>query len=369
MATNSNTQFVHVGGTLREVATKWEIEVVINAGIDPTRIIYANPAKQTSHLEYAEDAGVTLMTFDCAEELEKIADKNARLLLRIRVLGRLTDEKMAAKYGCPIEDAAALLRTARDMGRSVVGIAFHVGAIHYSPESFRLAIAESRKVFDVAKKLGMPMSVLDIGGGFPGGVRKRESFEEVCRAVREALDLHFPESSGVSVIAEPGQYMVTAPYTLVAKVVAKRTLQTSIHGALCYRHDIYLNASKENCVPREMYIFLDIGYQPLSPPYDRPRHNLTTLWGATCHPLDVLEDSVPFFEVSLGEWLVIDNVGAYGLVKASGFNGTGFPPVHYITPAEDALRVAHILEASPLTPGYSQPLLAAKKISSSGIAP
>ncbi|KAH7946302.1 hypothetical protein HPB49_022925 [Dermacentor silvarum] len=99
----------------------------------------------------------------------------------------------------------------------------------------------------------------------------------------------------------------------------------------------------------------------MQPPYNRPRKYLTTLWGDTCHPLDMLEDSVPFFEVSVGEWLVIDNVGAYGMVKASGFNGTGFPPVHYITHAEDAPRVARLLEASPLTPGYSQPLQAMKK--------
>ncbi|KAH7950822.1 hypothetical protein HPB52_001948 [Rhipicephalus sanguineus] len=310
-----------------------------------------------------------MMTFDCAEELEKISDKNSRLLLRVKAQGGVIEGKMAAKYGCSSDEAAPLLLTARNLGHSVVGVAFHVGAIHYNPETFAHAIAQAREVFDVAKKFGIEMNVLDIGGGFPGGIRKRESFEEVCRAVRCALDLHFPESSGIRVIAEPGQYMVTAPYTLVAKVVAKRTRQTSIHGILCRHHDVYLNASKENCIPREMYPFLDIGYQPLGPPYDRPRTHLTTLWGATCHPLDVLEESVPFFEVSVDEWLVVDNVGAYGMVKASGFNGTGFPPVHYITSAEDAPRVAHILEASPFSPGYSQPMQAAKETCCSGIDP
>ncbi|XP_049525586.1 ornithine decarboxylase [Dermacentor silvarum] len=241
-----------------DCSNKWEIEVLVNAGIDVTRILYANPAKQTSHLEFAKNVGVTLMTFDCAEELEKISDKKARLLLRIRAQGGSIECKMATKYGCSLEETASLLRTASDLGQSVVGVAFHVGAIHYDPDTFTLAIAQAREVFDIAKELGMEMNVLDIGGGFPGGIRTRDSFEKVCQAVRNALDLHFPESSGISVIAEPGQYMVTAPYTLAAKVVAKRTQQTSIDGTLCYRHDVYLNASKENCIPREMYTFLDI---------------------------------------------------------------------------------------------------------------
>ncbi|XP_065304594.1 ornithine decarboxylase-like [Dermacentor albipictus] len=352
-----------------DCSNKWEIEVLVSAGIDVTRIIYANPAKQTSHLEFAKNVGVTLMTFDCAEELEKISDKKARLLLRIKVQTDALGCKMASKFGCSLEEAASLLHTAISLGLSVIGVAFHAGAINYSPEAFTLGIAQAREVFDIANELGMEMSVLDIGGGFPGGIRKRDSFEKICQAVRDALDLHFPESSGISVIAEPGQYMVTAPYTMAAKVIAKRTRQTSIDGALCYHHDVYLNASKENCVPREMYTFLDISYQPLNPPYNRARKHLTTLWGATCHPLDKLEDCVPFFEVSVGEWLAIDNVGAYGMVNANGFNGTGFPPVHYITDAEDAPRVAHFLEASPLTPGYSQPLQAMKKSSSRGITP
>ncbi|KAL1423059.1 hypothetical protein MTO96_021448 [Rhipicephalus appendiculatus] len=124
---------------------------------------------------------------------------------------------------------------------------------------------------------------------------------------------------------------------------------------------IYANPAKQTS---HLEFAKDVG-----PPYDRPRTHLTTVWGATCHPLDVLEESVPFFEVSVNEWLVVDNVGAYGMVKASGFNGTGFPPVHYITSVEDAPRVAQLLEASPFTPGYSQPMQAARNIGRSGLNP
>lgn len=38
----------------------------------PERIIYANPCKQVSHLLYAAEKGVDLMTFDNEWELHKI---------------------------------------------------------------------------------------------------------------------------------------------------------------------------------------------------------------------------------------------------------------------------------------------------------
>ena len=45
------------------------------------------------------------------------------------------------------------------------------------------------------------MDTLDIGGGFCDG----SAMGDVAAAVNAALDLHFPVSSGVRVIAEPGR--------------------------------------------------------------------------------------------------------------------------------------------------------------------
>ncbi|KAL3223002.1 hypothetical protein MRX96_049880 [Rhipicephalus microplus] len=338
-----------------DCSNKREIQAVLSAGVDSSRIIYANPAKQSSHLDFAESSGVTLMTFDCLEELQKIKDKNARLLLRFSAQAGHHEDRMARKYGCSTLEAEHILRVATDQGHTVVGIAFHIGGRHFSTESYRSAIEKARRLFDIGAQMGIKMTVLDIGGGFVGSTRRRDLFIQVCETVRSALDEHFTSTGGTHVIAEPGQYMVTSSFTLAVKVVAKRTRQTNVDGEFLPYHDVYINDSKQNCIPRENYEGLCIKYHPLSPPLERPCNQITTLWGATCHPMDKFEDHVPFFEVSVGEWLLMDNVGAYGLVKACGFNGTGFPPVHYRTSAEDAARVCSIIEESQLLPGYSQP--------------
>ncbi|XP_052074522.1 ornithine decarboxylase-like [Mytilus californianus] len=57
-----------------DCASKIEIQKILDLGVDPTRIIYANPYKQLSFLRYAADNDVAMMTFDCEDELEKIKE-------------------------------------------------------------------------------------------------------------------------------------------------------------------------------------------------------------------------------------------------------------------------------------------------------
>ncbi len=49
-----------------------EIDKVLKLDVSPSRIIYANPCKQTSFLKHASKRNVDLMTFDNEAELIKI---------------------------------------------------------------------------------------------------------------------------------------------------------------------------------------------------------------------------------------------------------------------------------------------------------
>lgn len=49
-----------------------EIKTILELGVAPERIVYANPCKQISHIKYAARKGVGLMTFDNELELYKV---------------------------------------------------------------------------------------------------------------------------------------------------------------------------------------------------------------------------------------------------------------------------------------------------------
>lgn len=335
-----------------DCSNKREIATMIDMGTTPERILYAQTVKNCSHLDYAENVEVNIMTFDAPEELEKIHHKSARLLLRI-----IGDEvgchyTLNRKFGARTSDAKMLLEKARSLGRNIVGVAFHVGCAYQDPEIFVRTIQQARHVFDLGAQMGFEMTVLDIGGGFPGGLRNKEKFLKACASIRSALDEYFPASSGVKIVAEPGQFFVTSAYTLLLKVVGKRKRTLLLDGELQEHQDVFLSESKRNCITNCIYDFLDVQFKPLNPPYDRPCNLLSTLWGATCSPLDCIAEKQLFFDVKPDEWLVVDNMGAYSIVNACGFNGFGFPRVHYITGSDTAEEVRAILNALPMEAGY-----------------
>lgn len=59
-------------GTSFDCASKAEINKILSLGVNPERIIFANPTKPKSHIRYASIVGVKTMTFDCDIELKKI---------------------------------------------------------------------------------------------------------------------------------------------------------------------------------------------------------------------------------------------------------------------------------------------------------
>jgi hypothetical protein len=55
-----------------------ELEQVLGLGVAPSRIIFANPCKAVSHIQFAARCGVQLLTFDNEEELIKLARYHPR---------------------------------------------------------------------------------------------------------------------------------------------------------------------------------------------------------------------------------------------------------------------------------------------------
>lgn len=68
-----------------DCASKAEIDQVLEMGVEPSRIIYAQPCKTKSYVRFAAEAGVKQMTFDNADELYKVKRffPGAELFLRI----------------------------------------------------------------------------------------------------------------------------------------------------------------------------------------------------------------------------------------------------------------------------------------------
>jgi len=156
---------------VRDISKDLLVATSASSGREPD-IIFANPSKARSHIvEAVSKYNVTMMTFDNADEIRKCASvsRDIQLVMRIVTDDRGSQCRLSSKFGAPRIKWRHLLATAKKCGLEVVGVSFHVGSGCRDASRYELALRDAREIFDVAHRdYGFKMSVLDIGGGFPG---------------------------------------------------------------------------------------------------------------------------------------------------------------------------------------------------------
>lgn len=328
-------------GASFDCASKGEIQKVLNQGVSTSRIIYANPCKQSSFLRYAAKHNVSLMTFDNEAELYKIKDiyPSAKLVIRILPPTNFKVQcELGMKFGCLPSKAENLLLIAKSLDLDVVGVSFHVGSGCEEANAFGVAIQQARDVFDKGLQLGFDMKLLDIGGGFPGQESAPVSFIEIAQVVNMALDKYFPEES-INIIAEPGRYFVASAFTIGVNVIAKRVVTRDKKGE--YGEPMEHSSSSDE--PSVMYYVNDGVYGSFNCLlYDHATVNVSILkenedeiqyessvWGPTCDGLDCIFESRPLPELGVGDWMYFKDMGAYTMASSSTFNGMPAPTKSY----------------------------------------
>ena len=304
-----------------DCASETEIKAIIEITKDPTRIIFANPCKMSSQIRYARANDVDLMTFDCEEELYKIKlyHPYANLVLRIAVDDSKSKCKFNKKFGCKLGQVEELLTIAKTLKLDIVGFSFHVGSGCSSTENFYDAIHECRKATDIANSLKIIINTIDIGGGFPG-IDRNIKFEDIAKRINDAIHDFFGkelENQTIRFIAEPGRYFAEQTHTLVLNVIGKKNIIDEITNEkmiVYYLNDGIYNSF--NC------IIFDHSKPVILPFNERDGKLLKSrLFGPTCDSIDLIADEIMLPELAIGEWIYVENFGAYTISASSGFNG------------------------------------------------
>ncbi|XP_006454865.1 ornithine decarboxylase [Agaricus bisporus var. bisporus H97] len=315
----------------------------IGGGIDPSRIIFANPCKATSFIRAAARTGVDTMTFDNADELYKIAKAHPRAKLVIRIL---TDDSKSLcafgiKFGASLSVVPSLLAKAKELNLDVIGVSFHVGSGCYDPSIYRDAISRARAVFNMGRDVGYAFTLLDVGGGFEDRL-----FETAAQVITTAINEFFPEDErrqkGINLIAEPGRFYVSTAFRLAVNVIARRAPLDGRKAAtpppgeeqpevMYYINDGVYGAF--NCIlfdhqtPQPHVLTLQGNtYTSSSPSHQQ----LASIWGPTCDSIDCVSKGVMLpYGIQVGDWFGFENMGAYTVCAASQFNGFDVSKVIY----------------------------------------
>lgn len=327
-------------GVCFDCASKNEIILALSV-TSADRIIYANPLKENSHIQLARSRDVDLLTFDSECELKKISlfHPSAKLLLRLTVDDSGSLCKLSKKFGCELENIGNLLNKAKNLGLNVIGFCFHVGSNCKVRGAFRKAINDVKTAVKTATDIGFKISIIDIGGGFPGIIDNAEfnddyeidsttaipSFTEICQEINLALEeSELTEEHGYQIIAEPGRFISTSSHTLICNIIGYK--EKMINGEKIYQYTINENIyASFNCIQND---YTKVTILPYNERDEKTYKSIVV--GNTCDSLDTISEESELPKLEVGDFVYVKNMGAYTVTSRSTFNGFEYTRSYYI---------------------------------------
>lgn len=277
-------------------------------------IHFMHPVKARSAIRMAYfDHGVRDFVLDSFAELSKITAETKRardltLVVRIAMPKGQAIYDLSGKFGAQAKEAALLLRACSKVAAKV-GLSFHVGSQCVDPSAYERALALAGQVIEAS---GVTLDVLDVGGGFPVAYEDIEPpplsdfMEAIARGVA-ALDL--PPTC--TLWCEPGRALVASCQSVVVQVQAKKG------GALYINDGVYGSLADAGAA-----VGLRFPVRLIARHRRQGKLRAWEFYGPTCDSADRMIG--PFLlpsDIQVGDWIEISQIGAYGRVLSTGFNG------------------------------------------------
>lgn len=312
--------FDHLGSGLDTVSIQ-EVKLGLEAGVEPSRIIYTPNGVSLEEIEAVASMGAQI-NIDNLSILEQFGAKHPRVPVCIRInphvmAGGNTNISVGhidSKFGISIHQIPHVLRIVENTGMNINGIHMHTGSDILDIDVFLYA---SEILFDTAKDF-VDLEFLDFGSGFKVpykegdietdieelGQKLTKRFKEFCKSYGRNLTLAF----------EPGKFLVSEAGKFLVKVnVIKQTTSTVFAQV----------DSGFNHLIRPMFYGSRHEIHNVSNPGGRER--FYSVVGYICET-DTFASNRKIEEIKEGDILSFSNAGAYSFSMASNYNSRFRPP-------------------------------------------
>jgi diaminopimelate decarboxylase len=316
-----------------DVASAREMQVALDARVDPRQISFAGPGKLPAELERAVEAGI-VVNVESELEIERLAEIARRVGERPRVAIRVNPDfelkasgmKMGGgpkQFGIDAENVPEVLRELARLPLEFVGFHIFSGSQNLRAESIveaqQKAVALAERLADSAPA---PVTLLNIGGGFGIPYFPGEQPLDLAPIAANLASLVtrvatcMPEAR---LVLELGRYLVGEAGIYVCHVVDRKVSRGHTFlitdGGL---HHHLAASGNFGQVIRKNYPVV-IGNRPLDGPQE-----VVSVVGPLCTPLDLLADRMQLSRAEVGDLVVVLQSGAYGF-SASPLNFLSHP--------------------------------------------
>ena len=308
-----------------DVASAAEMQVALDAGVDPNTISMAGPGKTASELMRAAAAGITI-NVESERELRILSAFAVQSGLRPKVAIRVNPDfelkasgmKMSGgpkQFGIDAEVVPQVLERLGAMPLEFRG--FHIFSGSQNLRAAAIVEAQQKAValaIELARHAPSPVKLLNIGGGmgipyFPG--EQLLDVAPIAANLAELLPQVAKHLAGAELTLELGRYLVGESGVYVCRIIDRKISRGQVFlitdGGLHH----HLSASGNfGQVIRKNYPVV-IGNKVRG----RERE-IASVVGPLCTPLDLLAEKMEMAKAEEGDLVVVLQSGAYGITAS-----------------------------------------------------
>jgi len=324
---NSNLAVLNVLAKLGagfDIVSRGELERVLKAGGDASKVVFSGVAKTASEMQFALEKGVHCFNVESAMELERLNEVAMEMGVKAPVSLRVNPDVDAQthpyistglkenKFGVDIEVAVSVYERAHELeGIEIKGVDCHIGSQLTQITPFLDAIDRVLALIDTLNEKGITLEHIDLGGGL-GVVYD----DETPPTPKEFIDAIMPKLEGrnLKLVLEPGRSIAANAGIFVTEVEFLKSNGEKnfaiIDGGMndLIRPSLYSAWQKIVEVSNRQ----DVQVKP----YD--------VVGPVCETGDFLGKDRDL-AIEAGDLLAVKSSGAYGFAMASNYNTRNKP--------------------------------------------
>lgn len=304
-----------------DIVSGGELERVLKAGGDPSRVVFSGVGKKAEEMARALEVGVACFNVESASELELLSqvassqDKVAHISLRVnpdvdaQTHPYISTGLKENKFGIDINDAPAVYRRASQLpGIHIKGVDCHIGSQLTTLTPFLDALDRVLLLIDQLAEEGISIHHLDLGGGL--GVTYRGETPPSPASYIDAVKARMAGRS-VALMFEPGRSIVANAGVLLTRVLY---LKPTAH-----KNFAIVDAAMNDIIRPALYQ----AWQDIVPVAAHDGETRTwDIVGPVCETGDFIAKDRNL-ALKEGDLLAMKSSGAYGFVMSSNYNTRG----------------------------------------------
>ena len=308
-----------------------EVEIALEAGFEPSKIVFAGVGKTDAEITLALKAGIGCFNVESIPELEVINQIAGGLGVTAPVCIRVNPDIDAHthkyittglaenKFGISawaFEELVAALRAAHNV--RLKGLHLHIGSQITIMEPFALECKRALEIVARFREAGFDITDLNLGGGL--GVDYEAPVANPIPPFEEwfgTVAANLPVAPGQTVHFEPGRALVAQCGSLVSRVVFVKNGKD--------RNFVILDAGMNDLIRPALY-GAHHAVENLTPHEGQCRYDVV---GPICESSDTWGEDLQLPGTARGDLFAIHSAGAYGQVMAMRYNQRPFAKAYY----------------------------------------